>query len=494
MRTQKTFLAFLFIGLSALPVFSQDQEKALLNTFHSISSNDLLNDAAELTSAKYGGRLSGSPGYLLAAQWVADELRKAGVKPGFRDSSYFQYFPNAYSEVHTAGTLTLLADKRNPRKEYHFPDDYFPGSNSASGSVSGEVVYVGFGISAPELGYDDYRNIDVKGKIVLMETGIPYGTNDSLQSAWEPYSYHRYKFLHARELGAAGLLYVSRIANPNTSYLRGFVYAHIGEPVAEELFDGSGHKYAETRAAITKSVQPHSFVLNKKIRITASTTHFPDSRSCNVAGIIEGADPKLKEEAIILGAHLDAVGSPGCLFPGALDNASGSVDILAAARALASSGVKPARTIIFLFFGGEECGLCGSKEYVEHPVWPKEKVVCMINLDMVGNGTGFHLANGKTHTAFLKHFAEANSKYLHRDLNASEARISYSRPRTDGAIFDKAGYKTLSLYTSGSVKPVYYHHPMDNVDVLTPEIMEDAAKLLYISVLGIANDNEAGWK
>jgi Zn-dependent M28 family amino/carboxypeptidase len=189
-----------------------------------------------------------------------------------------------------------------------------------------------------------------------------------------------------------------------------------------------------------------------------------------------------------LGAHLDAVGSPGCLFPGALDNASGSVDILAASRALAASSVKPARTIIFAFFGGEECGLFGSKKMVESPVWPIEKVVCMINLDMVGNGTGFHLANGKTFPEILKYFEEANAKYLHRDFGSSLARVSYSRPRTDGAIFEKAGYKVMHLYTSGTVKTVYYHAPLDHTDALTPEIMEDAAKLLYLGVLGLANN------
>ncbi len=482
-----SFLALL-LCLQIFNSFSQDQEKAILKTFHSISSNDLLIDAAELASAKYGGRLSGSPGYLQAAQWVADQLKQAGVKPGLGDGSYLQYFPNAYCDVNNPGSVTLMAGKNNKRKDYHFPDDFYPGSNSASGSITGEIVYVGFGITAPELGYDDYRNLDVKGKILLMETGVPYGVNDSLQSKWERYSYHRYKFQHALELGAKGLLYVSKIANPNTSFLKGFVYAHISEPVAEELFAGTGRKYAETHTAIIKTMLPNSFALSKKIQITASTKYYPDSRSCNVVGIVEGSDPKLRDEAIVLGAHLDAVGSPGCLFPGALDNASGSVDILAAARALATSAVKPARTVIFVFFGGEECGLYGSKQYVDSSVWPKDKVVCMINLDMVGNGTGLYLANGKSFPDILKHFSAANEKYLHRDFDASEKRVSYSRPRTDGAIFEKAGYKVLHLYTSGTVKPVYYHDPRDNTDALTPEIMEDAAKLLYLGVLNLAND------
>lgn len=482
------YLISLFLCLTLVRVYSQDQEKAIRSTFHSISSHDVLNDAAELSSAKYKGRLSGSPGYEAAANWVADQLKQSGVKPGMGDGTYFQWFPNAYTDVLTPGSVTLLGGDNHQQKEYSFPDDYFPGSNSASGTVSGEVVYVGFGISAPELNYDDYSNIDVKGKIVLMETGVPYNSNDSTLLKWESYSYHRYKFQRAHELGAAGLLYISKIANPNTSYLEGFVYAHIGETVAEELFAGTGKKYVETHASIVKDMQPNSFLLNKKMQLSASTSHFPDSRSCNVIGMIEGSDPVLKNEAIIVGAHLDAVGSPGCLFPGALDNASGSADILAAAKALASSDVKPARTIIFVFFGGEECGLYGSKKCVEEPVWPKEKVICMINLDMVGNGTGFQLANGKSFPELLAHFTNANDQYIHRDLKASEARVNYGRPRTDGAIFEKAGYKTLSLYTSGSVKTVYYHHPLDNTDALTPEIMEDAAKLLYVGILGLAND------
>jgi len=296
MRIKYLLLPVLFV--LALDVYAQDMDKGVMNTFHSISSNDILKDAAELTSAKYRGRLSGSPGYLHAAQWVAGELKKAGVKSGVADSSYLQYFPNAYSVVHTPGTVTLLAGKGNLRKEYHFPEDFFPGSNSASGKIIGDLVYVGYGISAPELGYDDYRGIDVKGKILLMETGVPYGKNDSTQIKWEPYSYHRYKFKHARELGALGLLYVSKIANPNTSFLKGFVYAHVGDSVAVDFFAGTGHKYIATRANIAKLVQPNSFALNKRVQISANTSYFADSRSCNVVGIIEGSDPKLKDTKI----------------------------------------------------------------------------------------------------------------------------------------------------------------------------------------------------
>ncbi len=471
--------------------FAQAMPEVDMNAFHEISSHDLLGYAAELSTEKYGGRLSGSPGYEMSARWVAGLLHEWGLKPGVGDTSYFQWFPNAWTDVLETGNIRILPVPGTDMKErvLKFPDDFFPGSNSATGIVAGEVVYVGFGISAPELGYDDYAGIDVKGKILLMETGVPYTANDPVLKKWEPYSYHRYKFQKAKDLGAAGLLYVGLVANPNTSYIEGFVNAHISEEVADELVRPVAKRaFVDLKKEIVKEMKPVSFSLNRKVEISARTKHYPDAMSCNVVGYIEGSDPLLKEEVIIIGAHLDGQGSPGALFPSTLDNASGVADLLGAAKALASSAVKPARSVVFLFFGGEECGLYGSTQYMNNPQWPKEKTVFMMNLDMVGNGKGFFLGGGLTHPDIYSHFEIANSQYLHRELRASEVRPSFGRPRTDGAVFEKGGYPVLSLWTTQSVKTVYYHHPKDDIDALTPEIMEDAAKLLYLGILGAAND------
>lgn len=483
-------IAIVLIMGAQLVLTGQSRIAADLKAFHQISSHDLLDYASVLSSPRFEGRLSGSPGYEASARWVAEKLKEWGLKPGVGDTSYYQWFPNAWTQVLHPGSVTLLPKdgKTEPPGILRFPDDFFPGSNSASGEVTGEVVYAGFGITAPELNYDDYAGIDVKDKIVLIESGVPYTRNDSLLKNWEPYSYHRYKFRRARELGAAGLLYVGLVANPNTSYLDGFVYAHISEEIAEELMEGTGRKFSGLKTQISGALKPVSFELKRKVGIAALTRHFPDTRSCNVVGIIEGAHPELKKEAIIIGAHLDGIGSPGTLFPGALDNASGVADLLGAAKALTISEVKPDRSVIFIFFGGEECGLYGARKYVDEPQWPKEKVLFMINLDMVGNGTGFSLGGGMTYPEIGRHFDEANRIYLHRDFRSSENRPLYGRPRTDGAVFAKGGYPTLSLGTTGTVKTVFYHHPLDNTDALTPEIMEDAAKLLYMGILGIACD------
>lgn len=484
----KILICVSILFLFAFAGFSQnDVTDKIRTTFHSISSHDLLKIAEELSSEKYKGRLSGSPEYMDAAKWCAGQFEEWGLKPA-NNGSWYQYFDNAYSEVYTKGKVVYSA-QNGKETELQFPDDFMPGSNSASGTVSGEMVYVGFGITAPELGYDDYKNMDVKGKILIMETGIPYTKNDSVQARWTPYSYHRYKFKNAVEHGAKGLLYVGTIANPNTSYLENFVYAHISEKVTEQIFANAGKDYKEVKKQLSEFKQP-SFELDTKqtVSISANTKHFPDGKSCNVVGLIEGSDPILKNEVIIVGAHLDGQGYLGELFPSSLDNASGVADIMGAAKALAQSEVKSKRSVLFILIGGEECGLYGSKFYADHPLFTIEKTVFMINLDMVGNGTGFFVSSGKSYPEIYSHFEAANQKYLHRKMEASEWRKSFGRPRSDAANFENAGIKTLSLWTRDSVYPVYYHHPKDKTDVLTPEIMEDAAKLLYLGILGVAND------
>lgn len=475
--------AIFFIQVSAQ---NTDEEK-ILKTFHTISSNNLLEYVEELSSDKYAGRLSGSPEYLDAARWCAAKFEEFGVLPANK-GSYFQYFKNEYSEVKSLGSVVYLNGKEKTYLE--FPDDYLPGSNSSSGTVEAELVYVGYGITAPELGYDDYKHVDVKGKIIILESGIPYAKNDPTMAKWTPYAYHREKFKNAVKHGAAGMIYASKIANPNTINIDGFIYAHVDTKVVEQIFADAGKDYSAIRAQL-KEMKIPSFALpaKQKVFIRAETEYFPEAQSCNVVGMIEGTDPELKDEVIIIGGHLDGQGKMGdVVFSGALDNGSGIADILGAAKALAESEVKPKRSVLFVLIGGEECGLYGAKHYCNNPLFPIEKTTMMINLDMVGNGTGFFITGGETHKGLFKHFEQANKNYVHRNIRTSEVRMNYGRPRSDASIFEAAGIKTFGLWTQESVYPVYYHHPMDKTNVLTPEIMEDAAKLLYLGVLGVAND------
>jgi len=466
---------------------SGQNNEDLLETFHSISSHELMDFVEELTSEKYKGRLSGSPEYYEVAKWCAGKLEEWGIQPANK-GSYFQNFPNEYSEVLSLGEVIYTNGKR--QKVLNFPEDYLPGSNSANGKVEAGLVYVGYGITAPELDYDDYKNVDVKDKIIILESGVPYTKNDTTLAKWTPYAYHRYKFRNAVKHGAAGMIYASKIANPNTVNLVDFVYAHVDTEIVEQIFNDADKEYPVIKKQLQNMEIP-SFALpkNQQVFIRAETNYYPDAQACNVVGLIEGSDPVLRNEVVIIGGHLDGQGQMGdVLFPGALDNASGVADILGAAKALATSRIKPKRSVLFVLPGGEECGLYGSKHYCENPLFPIEKTKLMINLDMVGNGTGFFVSGGKTHAKLFGHFEEANNAFIHRKMDASETRKNYGRPRSDASIFEAAGIPTFGLWTRNSVHPVYYHHPLDKTDVLTPEIMEDAAKMLYLGVLGVAND------
>uniref|UniRef100_UPI003216CC78 M28 family peptidase n=1 Tax=uncultured Draconibacterium sp. TaxID=1573823 RepID=UPI003216CC78 len=489
MKTKSTLSALVFVLFAFSAVSQNSDSDKILKTFHSISSNELLDYARELSSDKYKGRLSGSPENMEVANWCAGKFEEWGIQPA-NNGSYFQYFTNEFSEVKSLGEVVY--NNEDSLYRLSFPEEYIPGSNSASGEVEAGLVYAGYGITAPELNYDDYCNVDVKGKIIVLEAGIPYSKNDSMMTKWTPYAYHRYKFKNAVKHGAVGMIYTNTIANPNTVNIDGFVYAHVDAKIADRIFSDAGKDYDEIKKQLKNREIP-SFVFpgKQKISILAETEYFPEAKACNVVGMIEGSDPILRNEVVIIGGHLDGQGSMGdAIFPGALDNASGVSDILGAAKALATSAIKPKRTLLFILFGGEECGLYGSKYYCSNPLFPIDKTKMMINLDMVGNGTGFFVSGGKTYTNMFKHFEEANNKYIHREMGASEARKNYGRPRSDASVFSDAGIKTFGLWTRGSVHPVYYHHPSDKTNVLTPEIMEDAAKLIYLGVLGMANDED----
>ena len=482
-----SFYMVIFLLFIGNPVFSQESTSIDLNTFHAISSNELLHFADELASPRFTGRLSGSPGYLEAAKWCAQKFEEWGIQPA-NNKSYFQYFKNEYSDVLSLGEV--IYENGKSKKILQFPDDFLPGSNSASGKIKAPLVYVGYGITAPELNYDDYKNVDVKGKIIILESGVPYSKNDTTLAKWTPYAYHRYKFKNAVKHGAAGMIYASKIANPNTIHLENFIYAHVDAKIVEQIFSDAGKNYDSIKTQL-KNFDAPSFELaeNLQISISAKTKYHPNAQSCNVVGIIEGSDPVLKKEAIIIGGHLDGQGKMGdIVFPGALDNASGVANILGAAKALANSEIKPKRSVLFILIGGEECGLYGAKHYCKNPIVGLNKTKLMINLDMVGNGTAFFLTGGETFPEMYKHFETANKLYIHRNMRTSAVSKNYGRPRSDASIFENVGIPTFGLWTQNLVHPVYYHHPLDKTNVLTPEIMEDAAKLLYLGVLGLANE------
>src|SRR3990172_465324 len=208
-------------------------EQKILDVMHSISSHTLLEYVRLLSSEEYEGRLTGTPSYNNAAQWTADLFKRWNVKPLGDKGLYFQEFPNPYTLVLDAGEVTIrvpVGKRDTLKKSYRYEADYYPGSTSDGGSVTAEVIYVGYGMTAPELDYDDYRGVDVKGKIVMFEPEIPVSPDrqPDLFKKWRPYSFHDYKMKNAFAHGAAGVLYNYHIVNPNCVFIKGLVVTYVG--------------------------------------------------------------------------------------------------------------------------------------------------------------------------------------------------------------------------------------------------------------------------
>ncbi|MDD4847830.1 MAG: M28 family peptidase [Bacteroidales bacterium] len=461
----------------------------MMEGFHSISSNDIQSYMEILCQPEWEGRRAGTPGYLAAAQFVVDSFTAWGLQPA-NHGLWYQTFDHEWTEIKDAGQLSIkfAFGKDSISKQYNFPSEFFPGSSSANGTISAPAIWVGFGITAPELNYDDYQKVDVKGKIVVVETEIPVNAKHPDFAVWAVHSSTVSKCKNAINHGAVGLIFVDKLANPSIPYHPNFIYCYLKKSMVNDLFVGTKFNRNDLIEHIKTTLQPQSFSLGKEITITAHTQHHLDGKCCNVVGLLEGSDSVLKNEIIILGAHLDGVGNAGAFFPGALDNASGSVDVMTIAQGLAQSKVDLKRSILFILLGAEETGLRGSTYYVTHPIFPPEKVVCMFNFDMVGNGKGLGLWGGTSFPEILKHFQEANEKYIHRPMQSWEYSDAGGRPRTDGMIFGRAGYTTLAATVTDRVKPVFYHDIGDTPDMVVPEIMEDICRWFYLALIGMANE------
>jgi hypothetical protein len=466
-------------------------EERLTAVMHGISSHTLLDYVKEMVADKYAGRLTGTAGYDASARWAADLLASWKIKPAGDKGSYFQKFANPYTLVLPGGSLSLDVKLPNGdvvKRPYVFEEEFFPGSTSDSGTVAAEVVYVGFGTTAPELGYDDYAGVDVQGKLVMMEPESPVGPGTPAEfKKWRPYSFHDYKVQNAVKHGAVGLVYNYFIVNPNCAFVKGFGWSAVGQTVWNDVFAGTGRKHDELVASIRKTLKPASFATGKVMTMKNVTEHHPEGIGSNVVAVIEGTDPVLKQEAIVIGAHLDHLGLNPLMMPGAHDNASGVAVLLGAAQALASSGVPFKRSIVFVIFGAEEQGVKGSEFYVAHPYLPNDKTTAMLNLESVGRGESIGAGSGLNFPQLWDVVDRINRKYIHRRVTASE-NANLARPRQDAAHFLWAGVPTISFGTSGGARLPFasYHTTKDSIEIITPEIMEDLAQLVFLATVELA--------
>jgi hypothetical protein len=333
---------------------------------------------AYLADPARGGRYSGSPGYLESAQYVADQFKGIGLEPLGDGGTYFQRFPMPIVDLSATPTFTRTgADARSWKHRVDFTESV--GGRAGTGSAEAQLVVVGG--AAKGSGQDDFAGVTTRGRIALI-TGPT--TGNALENAFAE--------------GAVGVLVVGNAAIRYSFIPRFFSQTIpvlvITESAANELLAPAATSVTQVQNAVrtrrsSPSAPPPAFETDITVRMTLPLTAVREVEGVNVIGLLRGADPDLSRRAVLVGGHLDGVGTDpdGTVFPGANDNASGPAVTIEVARALAAKRLDLRRSVVFVAFAGEEEGLLGSEAYatrVASSPGRVESLVAYLNLDVIG--------------------------------------------------------------------------------------------------------------
>ena len=363
-----------------------------------------------LSSDLLEGRAPATRGGRLAEEYIAAQLRTFGVRPGASDTSYFQRVPIDVVKADPKTVKVTASGKASAN--LRFPDDVvvWAGSAADASNARGELVFVGYGATAPEYKWDDFKGTDVRGKVLLVLV------NDPPASAAEPslfggkamtyYGRWTYKFEEAERRGAAGMLIVHTTAaasypwqvvvgsnsvehrllpRPSNAPPPIGVRGWITDSAATALLAQAGLNMATLRKqAESRNFRPVATGIVMDMSMQNSMQHMAAN---NVVGVVRGIDPAARDEYVAYSAHWDHLGigpvvNGDSIYNGAADNASGVATVLAIAHA-AAEGVKPRRSQLFVFVTAEESGLLGSQYFGEHPTVPASKIIAALNMDVV---------------------------------------------------------------------------------------------------------------
>ena len=379
-----------------------------------IDTNRVLADITHMSSDEFQGRAPGGEGERLTIEFLTQQFKAAGLEPGNPDGTYVQNVPLVGLQPTVTAPFTI---KQGSRSRQLSPDDVVAFSPRVTDQVSladSEMVFVGYGIQAPEFNWDDYKGVDVTGKTLLMlvnDPPIPGSGPEGLDAgtfggkAMTYYGRWTYKYAKAAEMGAAGVLVIHEtgpagypfsvaqgmggerfnLVTPDKNMSKAAVQGWLSLEATQDLFTSAGLDFATLKAAAaTRDFAPVS--LKQTASITLSQT-MRDLNSQNVIAKLTGSDPMLKDEYVIYSAHWDHLGvraepiDGDAINNGAMDNASGTSAMIEIARAFKAIEPGPKRTIIFLAVTAEEQGLLGSEFYATFPLYPLDRTLANINVD-----------------------------------------------------------------------------------------------------------------
>lgn len=473
-------------------------------------------DLEFLTSPPIAGRASLTPGADAAAWFLATELRKAGVKPGNGDS-YLQPFDLVPLRLDRERSSVVV--RASGSEQTFVPSAVFFPNPARGVDLTLDVVFAGYGITAPEFGYDDYAGLDVKGKAVLVFDHEPqendaasafHGTGLTLHAGvWS-------KTWNAQQHGAAAVLVVTEPAHSHRPAAprppdrvgappQGLAPSELRIPritlpgeAAAALLNGSGRAPADHQRAIDRAGKPASARLEGvSVVVRAVNAITQPQTSWNVVGVLPGSDPALRDETILVTSHYDHLGVQNDkLYPGANDNGSGTVAMLEVARQLA--GARLGRTVLFISFGSEEQLMLGSYHYVAHPLRPLATTRAVLNLDMIGRNEehtpeslgAYDITAGRSDQLNLvgAAYSPELTDLLRREARGAGLTLSdkfdhESSMRTlfrcDHLPFLQKGIPAVWLF--GGFHPGY-HEPVDTVDRLDFDKMARVVRLTVDAV------------
>ncbi|MHC4470250.1 MAG: M20/M25/M40 family metallo-hydrolase, partial [Planctomycetota bacterium] len=467
-RLQPLHAGLLALLLVSFPATAKDSPLDV--AFDSIEGPEALAHVRHLASDEMEGRGLGSAGELAAARYLGKKLEAYGLRPAGDDGTWFQSFTAFPSVELGAGNRLRIRLEKGPL-DLEAGKDYEPFGYSPDGKVEAPLVFGGYGIVAKEPARDDYRNLEVRGRVVVV-----------LRRGWSVV-----KARSARERGAAGLIVVNDPlgAADELDALVNDAAVEAGIPVLQlraeagkRLFERAGQDLAALRKRVDEKLETPALSLGATCELDVRLTR-KGTATRNVLGLLPGKDPKLGKETVVLAAHYDHLGRGGfgSLAPeregeihnGADDNASGVSVLLEVAEALHVSGLRPPRTVLFALFSGEEYGNLGSKHYVEHPVAPLARTVAMINLDTVGRGTRgrFAVWGVGTATGLGDVLERAEAEVERRTGVELAVRYGPQDPGAgDNAAFFRRGIPAVLFHTGRTPQ---YHTPDDDWKLIEKE-------------------------
>lgn len=458
-----------------------------------------------LASDELTGRGVDTPGIKLARDYIAREFASYGLRPGGDNNTYFQSFEAATGVTIKQPTAMALGGDA----PLALNEQWTPLGLSASGSVAADLVFAGYGITAKDYGYDDYAGIDVKGKIVLLLRYEPPPKNDKSPFRQHPdystYAALRAKANNARDHGAAGLVLVDlyqsgdgrkELISTSSSLWRGgegLVAAQVRRGLIEGWLETRGISLKALKEKIDREEKPASMALPGAQIALQVTLEEVRQRTENVVGILPGADSALKEQNIVIGAHYDHLGfghfgtldssAEGQIHHGADDNGSGTAALLRLAETLARSATRPARTIVFAAFSGEELGLVGSRHYVNQPPIPLASTTAMLNLDMVGR-----LRDSRVTVFGTRSAQQLSAMVLQEGRNLGlEITESDGVGRSDHMSFYNKKIPALHFFTGNHSD---YHRPSDTWEKLNIDGIARVVELVSATAQRIALTKE----